>query len=228
MKTEVTSLGWQDLLLRNEGDFRYALTLTMRQAVKSKKHGSWIADPDWVRLTPEVASQELVRFRHRLNDAIYGNNWHRRLLSRGKPNGLYFIAGTHGQAEKGLGNYWKSGNERTSTAEVIDADGVISTVSKAVRRHRLQNIHYHCFIDHDLTRRWDNDAKCMVEARDIIETTQLIQRLWNQMAFGAEIDQIEVQDIYENDGQHKGWANYIEGQMWDADGYDLNNTIIRQ
>lgn len=219
---------WQELLLQNADDFRYAVTLTMKQAYQSKKRGTWIVDPLWVYLDSDKARQELTHFRNRLSDAVYGKNWHRRARGR-KPAGIYFIAGTHGQSEGGLGAYWDSATANSaSDVELIDADGVISTVSKKPRRHRLQNIHYHCFIDKDLGCRWDNDSKSMVEALDISEITALVKRLWNQQAFGAEIEKIDVQDIYTTDGKHKGWANYIEGKMCDADGYDIHNTVIRK
>ena len=215
---------WKAMLLRNADDFRYAVTLTMNQVAKHDGEGE---HGHWTKLTPEIASAELRHFKNKLNAAVYGDKWHIRLQGR-KPGGLYFIPVIQGKVEAGLGNFWKSGNEAPSISERIDEHGEIHSVKQGAARHRLQNLHYHCFIDRDLACCWDNNLKTMVEVRDKCEVTQLIKTLWNQVAYGARISQIDVQDIYAHPRKHEGWAEYITSEMYkDCEGYDYENVVIR-
>lgn len=214
---------WQVMTLRNKEQLRYAVTLTMQQAhyCTESELGHW-------ELLDEFkASQELRYLRNRLNAEIYGNKWHKRLKGR-KPDGLYFVPVIQGRVEKRPGNYWSKREENKTPSYYSDEYGEIHFPDdKPSTRRRLQNLHYHCFIDRDLSCAWNNDIKEMVEVRGLSEMTVMIQNIWNETAYGSGMTKIDVQDIWDHPRKHEGWSDYITSEMFDdCEGYDTQNTVI--
>lgn len=214
---------WQAMTLRNKEQLRYAVTLTMQQ-----KHYCTESElGHWEKLTQEKASRELRHFKNLLNSKVYGSNWHKRLQGR-KPNGLYFIPVIQGKVESGQGSFWNKREEAKTQSFFSDADGEVHYASTGTTsRRRFQNLHIHCFVDRDLSCVWDKDIKEMVEAKDLSEMTQMVRDLWNEVTYGAQIKNIDVQDIWSHPLKHEGWATYITSEMFnECEGYDHNSLVI--
>jgi len=211
------------MTLRNKEQLRYAVTLTMKQFHRCDESSTG----HWIKLDEEKASRELRHFRRLLNAKVYGNNWHKRLNGR-KSEGLYFIPVLQGTVESGPGAFWSKREEEKTPSYYSDEHGEVHFPTKESHsRHRIQNLHYHCFIDRDLSCAWNNEIKEMVEVRDLSEITQMMKETWNQMAFGTGISRIDVQDIWDHPRKHEGWSDYITSEMFkDCEGYDLQNIYI--
>lgn len=223
MKTETRDQKeWQLFTLRAKESLRYAVTLTMKQAIYNDASDLG----HWEKLTEEIASKELGHFTNLLNAKIYSRNWHRRLRGR-KSRGIYFIAVRHGEEEQGAGRYWSKEQDEKSQGTYSDQWGEIHQTEIDATRKRLQNIHYHCFIDSDLSCAWSSEVKEMVEVRDLSEITQLIKETWNQVAFGTEISHIDVEDIWNHPLKHEGWSDYIQRDcVKSCDAYDHSSLNV--
>lgn len=213
---------WKHLTLSNKENLRYAVTLTMKQSFKVTE-GPYIF---WEPLDAYKAAAELRYLRNRLNEEIYGKKWFKRLQGR-KPNGLSFVPVIQGKQGGDLNLFWNDTNCAKTSSDYFDEDGVIHAGKRVSSRKRHQNLHYHCFIDRDLSCAWNNEIKEMVEVRDLSEMTKMIQMIWNEADYGEGITKIDVQDIWNHPLKHEGWSDYISREEFkDCEGYDGNNLIL--
>lgn len=211
--------------------FPWSVTLTMRQVIwkmterteqtesektdldravelAMKRHERVKVSPEPEFITPELASKNLILFRRKLNDRLFGRRWDE------KGKGLKVIPFFGGLNTKmSLGNrddlWWDN-----QTAEKMRAGSRLT-----------QNIHYHCSFGPELSTH--HRGQVLEQERSLDEVTDLIKDIHNRTPFGEGISQVRVEHTRDT-----GWLIYGEEQEFPVNGadwwdnLDQNNLIL--